>query len=142
MGKQLTVHGDGYGWHGLVMPVVADAMLHNEQCPDDPYKPSFEEQGGKLHIGPDACPARLETAIARAESASGKMCKWCGCRGKPQQYGDEGQKTLCPACGKKEWKNERREKHKILMYGTEEELIQHSNERMLMRQITRSKSRW
>ena len=115
MEQQLTVHCDGYGWHGLVMPVVAEAMVHNEKCPDDPCKPVFEEQEGKLHIGPDAHPACLETIITRAENASDKMCGWCGCRGKPQQRNNEGQKTLCLACGKRERNNERWEKQKKRM---------------------------
>jgi hypothetical protein len=98
----------GYGWFGLIMPIVNDIQKYNKnkKSDDSHMIASFDEEQGVLEIGISKEPGeRLKEKIFKAMKASKSVCEYCGCTGGLYEFSKGWLKTLCPECAEKELAN-------------------------------------
>jgi hypothetical protein len=88
----------GFGWYGLIMPILAEITRFNNNHPDSQIKDSsFEERQGALHIAVSGEPPdSLRIIFTKTGEASAHICRYCGCLIEQKQYSG---RALCPECG-------------------------------------------
>jgi hypothetical protein len=94
----------GYGWYGLILPILAKIKQFNEKNPDNTLNIlSFEEKWGSLKfVRSSLYPDFFENMLVNAKEASGRICENCGCIGELKEFSDGWLRTLCPECSKEE----------------------------------------
>jgi len=90
----------GYGWHGLVSPILKEVNLYNRENKGKEITISqIKEKYGTLNIHARGTPDYIDGMITLAEKESAHVCEICGARGKTVNI-KGWYSTLCPSHAK------------------------------------------
>jgi len=77
----------GFGWYGLILPIINAIRVYNEQHPRDPIDiTQIKEKFGTLRFYTSSIPDHISGMIQKAEEESKYICELCGARGKLTEF--------------------------------------------------------
>jgi hypothetical protein len=72
----------GYGWYGLILPIISEIGHYNEKNPGHEISiEQIKEKFGTLRFYTSGSPDYIEGMISMAENESKHICELCGARG-------------------------------------------------------------
>jgi len=73
----------GFGWYGLILPIINELRIYNEQHPGDEISiDQIKEKYGTLRFYVSSAPDYILGMITKAERESENICEICGAKGK------------------------------------------------------------
>jgi len=85
----------GYGWYGLILPIIKAIDRYNEAHPQDVIRITrVKEEFGRLYFYTLYAPDDIHRMILKAQEESAHTCEICGARGRLTVI-NGWHKTLC-----------------------------------------------